>query len=60
MHQKQTQIERAFELACSGGYSSVNELRDQLSREGFVTAQIVGPSLLKQLRLLMATAAQGV
>ena len=49
-----TTLERAFALARSGDYASVNDIRLQLKRERFdhVDAHLVGPSLTRQLRAL--------
>jgi hypothetical protein len=51
-----TVLERAFELARSGDYAGVSEVRDQLAKEGFSTAQITGPTLMRQLRTLCTDA----
>jgi hypothetical protein len=48
-----TALERAFELARSGKYSSVSDLRSALSREGYSASQIDGPALGRQLRSIM-------
>jgi hypothetical protein len=53
---RMTTIERAFELASSGNYVSVSEIRKQLDSEGFYTSQITGGVLLRQLRNLMQQA----
>ena len=45
-----TTLERAFELARSGDCANVGEIVKRLSNEGFVTQQVTGPSLLRQLR----------
>lgn len=47
-----TVLERAFALARSGDYPGVGEVRTQLKAEGYATAQLEGPSLLRQLRAL--------
>lgn len=49
-------IERAFELAKSGKYISIAEIRKQLVVEGFSNSQITGGVLLRQLRLLIEQA----
>ena len=59
MQQDKTAIERAFELARSGKYKAIGEVRRALSREGYVDSQISGPALLKQLRLCIVSARQG-
>jgi len=51
-----TPLERAFALARTGDYVGVAEVRAQLKAEGYDTAQLAGPSLLKQLRKLCADA----
>ncbi len=43
-------IERAFQIAESGKVSSVEEIARHLSREGYSSSVLTGPSLLKQLR----------
>lgn len=45
-----TTLERAFELARSGLYAGVPELRKQLKDEGYAMSQVEGPLLTKQLR----------
>lgn len=47
-----TALERAFQLARSGDYESVPKIREQLTYEGLGANQIVGPVLIRQLRLL--------
>lgn len=49
-----TTLERAFELARSGGCASVQDIRRRLKSEGYdqVEAHLAGPSLGKQLRRL--------
>jgi hypothetical protein len=49
-------LERAFELAGSGKYLTVEELKRTLSREGYSTHQVYGRSLTKQLSTLMLAA----
>jgi len=53
-----TALERAFELARTGDYTGVAEIRAQLHLEGYATSQLTGPSLLKQLRVLCDDARQ--
>jgi hypothetical protein len=55
MPQIQT-LERAFELARSGAVADVNQLRGKLKAEGLEVSQLQGPSLLKQIRALIAAA----
>jgi hypothetical protein len=47
-----TTLERAFELAKSGDYESVTEIRAKLKAEGYALSQLEGPSLNRQLREL--------
>jgi hypothetical protein len=51
-----TILERAFELARTGEYSNVTELRRALIAEGFTTKQLEGRALQKQLRQVCADA----
>jgi hypothetical protein len=56
MERDTTVLERAFQLAKSGQYATVTEIQKRLNAEGYVTAQITGPMLRKQLRThIMAT-----
>ena len=48
----QTTLERAFDLARSGDYASVSEIRTKLKSEGYSLSQLEGPTLLRQLREL--------
>ena len=43
-------IERAFQIADSGKASSIDEIARHLGREGYSSAVLTGPTLLKQLR----------
>jgi hypothetical protein len=54
-------IERAFQLARTGGYASIDDLKKKLRAEGYSVATITGPTLLRQLRELIKAArgAQG-
>jgi hypothetical protein len=45
-----TTLERAFDLAKSGEYESVTEIRAKLKAEGYTLSQLEGPSLNRQLR----------
>lgn len=56
MNSQKTALERAFELAESGNCDSIDELRKQLKSEGFSLAQLIGASLMKQLREVIRTA----
>ena len=51
-----TALERAFQLARSGKCSSLADLKKQLRIEGYSIAQITGPTLLKQLGVLIKMA----
>jgi hypothetical protein len=53
MDANKTAIERAFELAKSGGLASVDEIRHALKSEGYFAHHLTGPSLLGQLRKLI-------
>lgn len=52
MSRHPTPVERAFQLARSGDHATVDEIRQQMKREGQDHAQVAGPMLLKQLRAL--------
>jgi hypothetical protein len=56
MDHKRTALERAFDLARSGACSSTGDLLHCLKLEGYSLTHIVGPSLLKQLRVLISEA----
>ena len=56
MTQHQTPLERAFDLARSGEYTGMGDIKVQLKAEGYQTAQLEGPSLSKQLRTICAAA----
>lgn len=45
-----TALERAFALADTGRYGSATDIKLQLKQEGYSTAQITGPTLLRQIR----------
>ena len=51
-----TALERAFELARSGQFSSLEDIRLQLDREGLDPRTVVGPFLRRQLRDLICEA----
>ena len=59
MSQNPTILERAFELARSGRFASVGDLKKQLKTEGYanVAAQMFGPALGRQLRTIMEASA---
>ncbi len=46
-------LERAFDLAKSGKFANVTELRAHLGREGYHVSQVDGPALGRQLRDLI-------
>jgi hypothetical protein len=48
-------IERAFQLAATGQFTSVAKLRLQLSAEGFLTWQVEGRELAKRLKVAIIT-----
>lgn len=54
-----TALERAFELARSGKYTSITDLKRDLASEGYAANQIEGFSLSRQLRELMMAARAG-
>jgi hypothetical protein len=56
MNHHMTCLERAFQLAQSGKYGSIAELKKQLSIEGFSVAQVTGTALSRQLRALIRAA----
>jgi hypothetical protein len=49
-----TSLERAFELARSGRYASIDEIKRRLKTELYDQYIIEGPSLRSQLRALIA------
>lgn len=51
-----TTLERAFQMARSGQFASVADIKKQLKAEGFSLAQITGPTLGKQLKELIRAA----
>jgi hypothetical protein len=55
MNSQKTALERAFELAESGTCDSIEDIRKQLKSEGFSLAQLMGASLMKQLREVIRT-----
>ncbi len=54
-------VERAFELAKSGEYTGIREIRERLSREGYTQdeARLYGRELAKSLLRLCAEARGG-
>jgi hypothetical protein len=57
MNDRLTTLERAFDLARSGKFSSVQEIKKKLGAEGFYIGQVTGRSLTKQLNVLIRNAA---
>ena len=51
-----TALERAFQLAKSGDYHSVSDIKKRLGAEGYSIAQITGRVLSKQLDALIKAA----
>jgi len=51
-----SQLERAFELARSGRFSTVAEIKRKLREEGYMDDQVEGPVLFGQLNSLMKKA----
>ena len=56
MDQTKTALERAFELAKSGRYTRVSDLKRAVSSEGYSAAQLQGPMLTRQLGQLIRAA----
>ncbi len=56
MDQNKTALERAFELARSGRYPTVDTIRRAISAEGYFQNQIEGRELSRQLREIIAAA----
>lgn len=56
MDPNKTALERAFELAKSGRYQTVADVRRAVSSEGYAQQQISGPALARQLRKLIVLA----
>lgn len=54
MNPNKTTLERAFELAKSGRYTTNGEIKQVLAREGYAASQITGPALMRQLREILA------
>ena len=48
-------LERAFQLARSGRYATLDHIKRRLKAEGYSTEQITGGVLSKQLRALIQT-----
>ena len=60
MKSTQHTLERAFQLARSGGVQSLDELRRTLKAEGYeaVEGHLAGSAIRKQLTQIIAAAAQ--
>ena len=56
MDPKVNTLERAFELARSGEFDTVEAIRRRLMKEGYVFRVLTGPYLSRQLRELMREA----
>ena len=56
MEPNKTAIERAFDIARTGVYSEVGEIRDRLRHEGYSAETVTGPLLRAQLKVLMEAA----
>ena len=56
MEKSRTALERAFALAKSGACTSVDDVKRCLRLEGYQVSQIVGSTLARQLRTLIAEA----
>jgi hypothetical protein len=56
MDKTKTALERAWDLARSGRYSTVTEVADAVSREGYSRDQLDGPTLRRQLAILIKEA----
>lgn len=55
MNTNKTALERAFELAKSGKYANVSDIKTALLAERYSTEKVTGASLSKQLRDLIAS-----
>ncbi|MGN6488328.1 MAG: hypothetical protein ACTHLT_10990 [Devosia sp.] len=60
MDQNKTALERAFELARSGHYPTVEHIRRAISAEGYFQTQIQGRELTRQLKALIASSRNGL
>jgi hypothetical protein len=56
MTSRMTTLERAFQMARSGQFASVAEIKKQLGQEGFSVAQVTGRVLSQQLKSLIRAA----
>jgi hypothetical protein len=51
-----TSLERAFQLAQTGQYGTVETIKRQLSREGYSASQIEGGVMRRQLKEIIGAA----
>jgi len=58
MRQDKTCLEMAFELARSGKFADLALLERHLRDEGYSTTQLDGPSLRRQIRMLLLASAK--
>jgi hypothetical protein len=56
MDQNTSTLERAFQLANSGTYSTVSDIKKRLLVEGYSDATVEGHQLTKQLKALIVKA----
>jgi hypothetical protein len=56
MEPNKTALERAFELARSGRYQNVEQVKRAISAEGYVRQQVDGRELSRQLRAIIVAA----
>lgn len=54
MRRDKTALERAFDLAQSGQCATIDQIRQKLKAESYDQDVVQGPSLLAQLRAIMA------
>jgi hypothetical protein len=54
MDKNRTAMERAFELARSGKFATITEIKKCLKHEGYDPATITGPTLTAQIRELIS------
>ena len=58
MENNSTPLERAFELAKSGQFANVSDIKKHLGQEGLSSDQVTGRTLMNQLKELIRTAAE--
>lgn len=56
MDQTKTALERAFELARSGRFATVSDIKRAISQEGYAVSQLDGGALGRQLSQIIKTA----